>query len=40
MFDLPSLKNVEKVVIDEGSITGDIKPLLMYSDQPRVVGSA
>jgi ATP-dependent Clp protease ATP-binding subunit ClpX len=40
MFDLPSMKNVEKVVIDEGSITGDIKPLLMYSDQPRVAGSA
>jgi ATP-dependent Clp protease ATP-binding subunit ClpX len=40
MFELPSLKNVEKVVIDEGSITGDIKPLLMYSDQPRVAGSA
>jgi len=40
MFDLPSMKNVEKVVIDEGSITGDIKPLLIYSDQPRVAGSA
>jgi ATP-dependent Clp protease ATP-binding subunit ClpX len=40
MFDLPSMKNVEKVVIDEGSITGDIKPLLIYSDQARVAGSA
>jgi ATP-dependent Clp protease ATP-binding subunit ClpX len=40
MFDLPSLSNVRKVVIDEGSITGDQKPLLIYSDQPKVAGSA
>ena len=40
MFDLPSLKNVEKVVIDEGAITGDAKPLMIYADQPRVAGSA
>ena len=36
MFDLPSLANVQKVVVDEGSITGDAKPLLIYSDQPKV----
>jgi ATP-dependent Clp protease ATP-binding subunit ClpX len=40
MFELPSMKNVQKVVIDEGSITGDAKPLLMYSDAPKVAGSA
>ncbi|HTS51710.1 MAG TPA: ATP-dependent Clp protease ATP-binding subunit ClpX [Burkholderiales bacterium] len=40
MFDLPSLSNVRKAVIDEGSITGDVKPLLIYSDQPKVAGSA
>jgi ATP-dependent Clp protease ATP-binding subunit ClpX len=40
MFDLPSLSNVRKVVMDEGSITGDQKPLLIYSDQPKVAGSA
>jgi ATP-dependent Clp protease ATP-binding subunit ClpX len=40
MFELPSMKNVQKVVIDEGSITGDAKPLLMYSDTPKVAGSA
>jgi len=40
MFDLPSLANVRKVVIDEGSIMGDQKPLLIYSDQPKVAGSA
>jgi ATP-dependent Clp protease ATP-binding subunit ClpX len=36
MFDLPSLSNVQKVVVDEGSIDGDAKPLLIYSDQPKV----
>src|SRR5687767_177869 len=36
MFDLPSLSNVQKVVVDDGSITGDAKPLLIYSDQPKV----
>jgi ATP-dependent Clp protease ATP-binding subunit ClpX len=40
MFDLPSMENVVKVVIDEGVIQGDIKPLLVYSDQPKVAGSA
>jgi len=40
MFELPSMKNVQKVVIDEGSITGDAKPLLLYSDSPKVAGSA
>ncbi len=38
MFDLPSLSNVQKVVVDEGSISGDGKPLLIYSDQPKVAG--
>ncbi len=40
MFDLPSIKNVQKAVIDEGTITGDVKPILIYSDQPKVAGSA
>lgn len=31
MFDLPSMDNVSKVVLDENS-TGEIKPILMYSD--------
>ena len=38
MFDLPSLSNVQKVVVDEGAISGDGKPLLIYSDQPKVAG--
>ncbi len=40
MYDLPSLSNVEKVVVDEGMITGDAQPILLYSDQPKVAGSA
>jgi ATP-dependent Clp protease ATP-binding subunit ClpX len=38
MFDLPSLANVQKVVVDEGAIGGEGKPLLIYSDQPKVAG--
>ncbi|MBX3672253.1 MAG: ATP-dependent Clp protease ATP-binding subunit ClpX [Burkholderiales bacterium] len=38
MFDLPSLSNVQKVVVDEGAINGDTKPLLIYADQPKVAG--
>ena len=30
MYDLPSLKNVQKVVIDESSIAEGGKPLLVY----------
>jgi ATP-dependent Clp protease ATP-binding subunit ClpX len=33
MYDLPSLKGVSKVVVDNGLISGDGKPLLIYSDQ-------
>ena len=40
MYDLPSLNNVEKVVVDEGMIKGDTQPILLYSDQPKVAGSA
>ena len=42
MYDLPSLKGVSKVVIDEGLIKGESKPLLIYSDQidsARVAGA-
>ncbi|SDH10938.1 ATP-dependent Clp protease ATP-binding subunit ClpX [Nitrosomonas sp. Nm132] len=36
MYDLPSLENISKVVIDYGSVNGDIKPILIYSDQPKI----
>ena len=39
MYDLPSLDNVEKVVVDEGMITGAAKPILIYSDRAKVAGS-
>ena len=39
MFELPSLSNVEKAVVDEGCIAGDQKPLLMYSDQPKLANA-
>ncbi len=39
MFDLPSMSNVEKVVVDENTIIGNQKPLLMYSDQLKAVGA-
>ena len=39
MFELPSLHNVEKVVVDEGSIKGEQQPLLIYADKPKVAGA-
>jgi ATP-dependent Clp protease ATP-binding subunit ClpX len=38
MFDLPSMQNVAKVVIDEGTIIGEAPPILIYADQPKVAG--
>jgi ATP-dependent Clp protease ATP-binding subunit ClpX len=38
MYDLPSMNNVIKVVIDENSI-GEGRPILIYSDQPKVAGA-
>jgi ATP-dependent Clp protease ATP-binding subunit ClpX len=40
MYDLPSMSNVQKVVVDDGMIKGDAKPILIYSDQAKVAGSA
>jgi ATP-dependent Clp protease ATP-binding subunit ClpX len=39
MYELPSMENVSKVVIDEGMIDGGAKPILIYADQPKVSGS-
>ena len=38
MFELPSMQNVSKVVIDEATINGEGKPILIYADQPKVAG--
>ena len=35
MFDLPSIDNVNKVVLDENSASGDIKPIVIYADTPK-----
>src|SRR5438552_1645917 len=40
MYELPTLENVSKVVVDEQMISADGKPLLIYSDQHKVAGSA
>jgi ATP-dependent Clp protease ATP-binding subunit ClpX len=40
MFDLPSLPNLSKVVVDEGVIRGETPPILIYSDEPRLAESA
>ena len=38
MFDLPSLKDVTKVVVDEKCVSGDGKPLLIYAEQAKAAG--
>src|SRR5438093_6134294 len=40
MYELPTLENVSKVVVDEQMISADGKALLIYSDQHKVAGSA
>ncbi|MFY9327405.1 MAG: ATP-dependent Clp protease ATP-binding subunit ClpX [Georgfuchsia sp.] len=39
MYELPTQENVTKVVIDEGVIEGNNKPILIYADQPKVSAS-
>ncbi|MDP1605321.1 MAG: ATP-dependent Clp protease ATP-binding subunit ClpX [Rhodocyclaceae bacterium] len=39
MFELPSLSNVTKVVVDENMIESGSQPLLIYADQPKVSGA-
>lgn len=34
MYDLPSLKNLSKVVIDDGVILNNATPILIYEDKP------
>jgi ATP-dependent Clp protease ATP-binding subunit ClpX len=40
MYDLPSVKNVSKVVIDENVISGQAKPLLIYSEEQERLASS
>lgn len=39
MYDLPNHQNVQKVVIDENTITQGAKPLLIYHEAPKVAGA-
>jgi len=36
MYDLPSLSNLQRVVIDETTIENDARPLLIYSEPSKV----
>ena len=39
MYELPGLQNVSKVVVDENTITGDGRPILIYSETPKVASA-
>jgi ATP-dependent Clp protease ATP-binding subunit ClpX len=39
MFELPGMTNVQKVVVEDNAITGDGKPLLIFSESSKVAGS-
>ena len=39
MYDLPSFDNVAKVVVDEGVITGESEPLILFEGDRRRVAS-
>jgi len=41
MFDLPNQQGVQKVVVDEGAIDGQGKPLFIYGEQaPKLAGAS
>ena len=39
MYDLPSLSNLARVVVDESTIANDGKPLLMFADPPKMAAA-
>jgi ATP-dependent Clp protease ATP-binding subunit ClpX len=39
MYELPTMENVAKVVIDESMVDNATPPILIYADQPKVSGS-
>jgi len=39
MYELPTMENVSKVVIDEGMVDSGTPPILIYADQARAAGS-
>jgi ATP-dependent Clp protease ATP-binding subunit ClpX len=40
MFELPSIENLVKVVVDEGVISGESRPILIYAEEPLLAESA
>ncbi|MFC1690531.1 ATP-dependent Clp protease ATP-binding subunit ClpX, partial [Pseudomonadota bacterium] len=40
MYELPSLDNVSKVVVDETVIEGEAEPYILYENQQQVVGAS
>ncbi|MEW5787518.1 MAG: ATP-dependent Clp protease ATP-binding subunit ClpX [Pseudomonadota bacterium] len=38
MYELPGMKDVTKVVVDEKAISGETKPLLLYAEQAKAAG--
>jgi ATP-dependent Clp protease ATP-binding subunit ClpX len=39
MYDLPSMKNVTKVVVDESVVTGSTQPYLIFSGEKQLAAS-
>jgi len=39
MYDLPSLSNLSRVIVDESTINNDGKPLLMFAEKGYSVGA-
>src|SRR5512144_1821301 len=39
MYDLPSQSTLQRVLVDEGTITNDGKPLLVFTDTPKVASA-
>ncbi|HHX89468.1 MAG TPA: ATP-dependent Clp protease ATP-binding subunit ClpX [Paracoccus sp.] len=40
MFDLPGMSNVDEVVVNDESVTSDVRPLMIYSDSKRETASS
>ena len=40
MYDLPSIKNVAKVVMDSNSVNDDIQPIIIYAENAKVARSS
>ncbi|MGD8689583.1 MAG: ATP-dependent Clp protease ATP-binding subunit ClpX, partial [Gammaproteobacteria bacterium] len=40
MYDLPSMENVSKVVIDEAVINGESKPFIIYQNEQKQLAAS